>query len=190
MTRRSSRFEGVCLSSRLRRDDGDGWLDSSEIACSNAGGGGNKDVASDTPSDHDGDGICDANDPDDDNDGYPDPACVNTGLGSASTLTYVECAEDDEDRFPRDSTEWFDANEDELGDNANPITLIDKVSYDPAPYLGIVAAIGAAGYCLLQMNRNAGKGAEDEAEDYTEDFEDFDFEDDETSDDDDDVEED
>ena len=171
-------------------DDGDGWLDSSEIACSNAGGGGNKDVASDTPSDHDGDGICDANDPDDDNDGYPDPACVNTGLGSASTLTYVECAEDDEDRFPRDSTEWFDANEDELGDNANPITLIDKVSYDPAPYLGIVAAIGAAGYGLLQMNRNAGKGAEDEAEDYTEDFEDFDFEDDETSDDDDDVEED
>ena len=40
------------------------------------------------------------------------------------------------------------------------------------------------------MNRNAGQGSEDEAEDYTEDFEDFDFEDEETSDDDDDAEED
>jgi hypothetical protein len=134
------------------------------------------------PFDLDGDGICDAVDPDDDGDGYPDPACVNTGIGSPSTEEYVECATEDEDRFPRDSTEWFDANEDELGDNGNPVTLIDQVMFDPTPYLGIAVAIGAAGYGLLQLNRNAGQGTEDEAEDYTEDFEDFEFEDEEDED--------
>jgi hypothetical protein len=163
-------------------DDNDGWLDAQEVACANAGGGGNKDSASDMPFDLDGDGICDAVDPDDDGDGYPDPACVNTGIGSPSTEEYVECATEDEDRFPRDSTEWFDANEDELGDNGNPVTLIDQVMFDPTPYLGIAVAIGAAGYGLLQLNRNAGQGTEDEAEDYTEDFEDFEFEDEEDED--------
>ena len=53
--------------------------------------------------------------------------------------------------------------------------------FDPAPYAGIAVAIGAAGYGLLQLNRNAGQGSEDEAEDYTEDFEDYDFEDDDES---------
>jgi hypothetical protein len=94
-------------------------------------------------------------------------------------LEYVECAVGDEDRFPRDNAEWYDANEDQMGDNANPVTLIDQVMFDPTPYIGIAVAIGAAGYGLLQMNRNAGQGSEDEAEDYTEDFEEFDFEDDE-----------
>ena len=94
-------------------------------------------------------------------------------------MEFVECAVGDEDRFPRDNAEWYDANEDKMGDNANPVTLIDQVMFDPTPYLGIAVAIGAAGYGLLQMNRNAGEGSEDEAEDYTEDFEDFDFEDDE-----------
>ena len=142
------------------------------------------------PGDLAGDGQCDRIAPDDDNDGFPDPSCVNTGIGTPSQLAYVECAEGDEDRFPRDSTEWFDANEDELGDNANPVTLIDNVIFDPAPYAGIAVAIGAAGYGLLQLNRNAGQGTEDEAEDYTEEFEDFDFEDDEPSDDEEDGEED
>ena len=172
-------------------DDGDGWLDAQEVACANAGGSGDKDSAAETPVDLDGDGLCDAVDPDDDNDGFPDPACVNTGIGTPSQLTYVECATGDEDRFPRDSTEWFDANEDELGDNANPVTLIDNVMFDPAPYAGIAVAIGAAGYGLLQLNRNAGQGTEDEAEDYTEEFEEFDFEeDDEPSDEEEDGEED
>ena len=160
-------------------DDDDGWLDATEIACANAGGSGDKDAASETPEDLDGDNICDAIDADDDGDGHPDPACVNTGIGSPSKLAYVECAEGDEDRFPRDSAEWYDANEDGNGDNANPVSLIDDVMFDPLPYLGIAAAIGAAGYGLLQLNRNAGQGSEDEAEDYTEEFEDFEFEDDE-----------
>ena len=160
-------------------DDGDGWLDATEVACANAGGSGDKDSASETPEDLDGDGICDAIDADDDGDGYPDPACVNTGIGSPSKVAYVECAEGDEDRFPRDGTEWYDANEDKNGDNANPVSLIDDVMFDPLPYLGIAAAIGAAGYGLLQLNRNAGQGSEDEAEDYTEEFEDFEFEEDE-----------
>ena len=127
-----------------------------------------------TPSDFDGDGICDATDVDDDNDGHPDPKCV----GSASKVEYVDCAVGDEDRFPRDATEWYDANEDGLGDEANPVTLIDKMTFDPLPYLGIVAVIGALGYGLLQMNQGASRSDEDEAEDYTEEFEDFDFEDD------------
>jgi len=156
-------------------DDGDGWLDFEEVSCAAAGGTGDKDQASETPSDFDGDGICDATDVDDDNDGHPDPACV----GSASTLDYVDCATGDEDRFPRDNTEWYDANEDGQGDNANPVTLIDNIKYDPVPYVGIIAAIGAMGYGLLQMSQRAGLGDEDDAEDYTEEFEDFDFEDDE-----------
>ena len=155
-------------------DDGDGWLDATEVSCANAGGTGDKDEASETPSDFDGDGICDATDVDDDNDGHPDPKCV----GSASKVEYVDCAVGDEDRFPRDATEWYDANEDGLGDEANPVTLIDKMTFDPLPYLGIVAVIGALGYGLLQMNQGASRSDEDEAEDYTEEFEDFDFEDD------------
>jgi hypothetical protein len=155
-------------------DDGDGWLDATEVACANAGGTGDKDVASETPEDLDGDGLCDAIDTDDDGDGYPDPACEE----SASKSEYVACAVGDEDRFPRDSAEWYDSNEDNLGDNANPITLVDKITYDPLPYLGIVAVIGALGYGLLQMNKGASRSDEDEAADYTEEFEDFDFEDD------------
>ena len=123
--------------------------------------------------------MCDAIDADDDGDGHPDPACVNSGVGSPSKVAYVECAEGDEDRFPRDSTEWYDANEDGNGDNANPVSLIDDVMFDPLPFIGIAVAIGAAGYGLLQLNRNAGQGSEDEAEDYTEEFEDFEFEEDE-----------
>ena len=155
-------------------DDDDGWLDATETACANAGGKGDPNVKTETPVDHDGDGLCDAIDTDDDGDGYPDPACV----GSESTLTYVSCAVGDEDRFPRDSAEWYDANEDEAGDNANPITLIDKVTYDPAPYVGIVGVIAALGYGLLKMNKGASRTDEGDAEDYTEEFEDFDFDDD------------
>ena len=71
-------------------------------------------------------------------------------------------------QIPKRPLEWYDANEDELGDNANPVTLIDNVMFDPAPYAGFAVAIGAAVNGLLQLNR---KGF-----DYTEEFEDFDFE--------------
>ena len=156
-------------------DDNDGWYDYAELACLSAGGAGDKNNANEYPNDFDVDGVCDAVDPDDDNDGFPDPACV----GSASTTEYVDCAVGDEDRFPRDSAEWYDANEDGLGDNGAPVTLIDNIKYDPVPYVGIVGVIGAMGYGLLQMSQRAGLGGdEDDAEDYTEEFEDFDFEDD------------
>ena len=166
-------------------DDGDGWLDVTEVVCANRGGQGDPRNADEVPADTDwvpgpdgemgtaddvqqGDGLCNALDPDDDGDGYPDPQNPNN-------------PGDDEDRFPNDHTEWFDANNDGQGDNEAPITLIDKVEGEPAPYLGIVAVIAGLGYGLVTMSRNAssGSGSEDDAADYTEDFEDFDFEDEE-----------
>ena len=41
-----------------------------------------------------------------------------------------------------------------------------------------MAAIGALGYGLLQMNKGASRSDEEDAADYTEEFEDFEFEDD------------
>ena len=167
-------------------DDGDGWLDVDELICANLGGLGDPRVASEMPADTDwipgpdgemgtsddieqGDGICDAKDKDDDGDGYPDPANPNNPTG-------------DEDRYPNDHTEWFDANNDGQGDNAVPTTLIDNINADPAPYVGILVVVGAMGYGLVQMSRRAGGEAEYEGEDYTEEFEEFDFEDEEADD--------
>ena len=164
-------------------DDGDGWLDVPELICANAGGQGDPRVASEMPADSDydlgpdgepgtgdevanGDGLCDAIDPDDDGDGYPDPANPNNPQA-------------DEDRFPNDHMEWFDANDDGLGDNGNPTTLIDDINAEPAPYVGIIVVVGALGYGLVQMSRRAGSEADTDAEDYTEEFEDFDFDDEE-----------
>ena len=166
-------------------DDGDGWLDVTELICANAGGGGDPRVASETPADSDydlgpdgepgtgdevanGDGLCDAIDPDDDGDGYPDPANPNNPKA-------------DEDRFPNDHMEWFDANNDGQGDNAVPTTLIDNINADPVPYVGILVVVGAMGYGLVQMSRKAGGEDESDAADYTEEFDDddFDFDDEE-----------
>ena len=99
-------------------DDGDGWLDVQEIQCSSVGGSGDKGVSTEMPFDLDGDGSCDALDPDDDGDGYPDPICVNNG--TVSNLEYVACAVGDEDRFPRDATEWYDGDSNGKGDNEFP----------------------------------------------------------------------
>ena len=145
------------------------------MICANLGGLGDPRVASEMPADSDwndddgdgvwiqqGDGICDAKD--DDGDGYPDPLNPNNPTG-------------DEDRYPNDHTEWFDANNDGQGDNAVPTTLIDDVNADPAPYVGILVVVGAMGYGLVQMSRRAGGESEYEGEDYTEEFEEFDFED-------------
>ncbi len=168
-------------------DDNDEWLDVTEVVCAARGGSGDKDSASETPKDSDynlgpdgepgtgdesaaPDGLCDAMDPDRDGDGFPNPADPNNPTG-------------DEDRFPDDHTEWYDANGDGEGDNANPVTLLDNVEADPGPYVGILAGIGGLGYLVVEMSRRAGgkgvAGALTGDEDFTEEFEDFDFEDEE-----------
>ncbi|MBF92339.1 MAG: hypothetical protein CMB78_00975 [Euryarchaeota archaeon] len=114
-------------------DDNDGWLDATEVACANAGGSGDKDSPGAKPSDLDGDGICDATDDDDDNDGYLDPVC----FPSHSMPEYAGCAVGEEDRFPRDSTEWFDEDGDMSGDNANP------PPEDGVPGFGALSAVMA-----------------------------------------------
>ena len=65
--------------------------------------------ASSVPLDTDGDGSCDVVDADDDNDGVSDIADV----------------------FPLDVTEWEDRNGDGLGDNANPLTIVDHMKLNP-----------------------------------------------------------
>jgi len=72
--------------------DGDGYADSIEIQC----GTDPNDFFS-TPSDLDGDGICDELDDDEDGDGYADSF----------------------DQFPEDPSEWSDADGDGIGDNAD-----------------------------------------------------------------------
>ena len=109
-------------------DDGDGWSDTQEADCSNAGGSGDKGVASVTPEDLDGDGTCDAIDADDDDDGF----------------------EDGQDAFPRDSTEWEDANGDGLGDNANPPPS------DGIPGFGAASALCASLLALAASRRRQG----------------------------------
>jgi hypothetical protein len=95
-------------------DDGDGWLDEMEITCMNAGGIGDPKNANIQPIDNEtetgpdglygtnddiilGDGLCNAIDQDDDNDGY----------------------NDEEDRFDWDPAEWFDYDLDGIGDNTD-----------------------------------------------------------------------
>ena len=96
-------------------------LDAVEEICAQYGGAGDAYDAAVIPSDLDLDGTCDTVDPDDDGDGYPDPACVFSDFGgSPSQLEYVECAVSDEDRFPLDPSEWYDGNGDMRGDNAFP----------------------------------------------------------------------
>jgi hypothetical protein len=78
------------------------------------------------PLDTDGDGSCDVIDADDDNDEVGD---LN-------------------DVFPLDSTEWEDRNGDGLGDNANPLSVIDHMKLNPMltllSVLVILTAIGGA----------------------------------------------
>ena len=96
-------------------DDGDGWLDVTEVICAAAGGQGNPRNANIIPIDNEtspgadgvygtlddmldiiiGDGLCNAIDTDDDNDGWLD----------------------DEDIFPYNPTEWSDVDNDGTGDN-------------------------------------------------------------------------
>ena len=162
-------------------DDGDGWLDITEKLCAANGGRGDSKKASEMPVDSDwnpgadgehgteddfaqGDGICDALDPDTDGDGFPDP------MNPLAPLAW-------EDHFPDDNTEWYDANGDGLGDNGVKPTILDDVSAEPLPFVGVLVAIVALGVGLTRM-ANTGSKEEEIEGDYTDEFEDFDFEDD------------
>ncbi|MCH2171016.1 hypothetical protein MK489_09555 [Myxococcota bacterium] len=95
--------------------------------------------------DHDGDGLGDLGDPDDDNDGMPDvweieyafdpmddrDANLDADGDGMSNLNEFQTSghprdgdqdgiRDSEDAFPRDSTEWSDFDEDGVGDNSDP----------------------------------------------------------------------
>ena len=156
-------------------DDGDGWLDVQEIICANAGGSGDARNANVMPIDNETnvgpdmeygteddtlspDGLCNAIDPDDDGDGYLDPVDEDN-------------IQPGEDAFKWDPTEQFDNNNDGLGDNETPLTLLDDMKAEPAPFAGVGVAIMLLGYAA---NRARGGRAEvdefGEDEDFTEDF--------------------
>ncbi len=97
-------------------DDGDGWADSAEVVCQTS-----PISATEEPSDFDGDGTCDLIDPDDDNDGWADY----------------------QDAFPFDSLEWEDRNSDGLGDNANPLTIMDNMRLNPGVSVIAVGSVAA-----------------------------------------------
>ncbi|MBN87720.1 MAG: hypothetical protein CMA75_04445, partial [Euryarchaeota archaeon] len=97
-------------------DDGDGWADSTEVVCQTS-----PISATEEPSDFDEDGTCDLIDPDDDNDGWTDL----------------------QDAFPFDSSEWEDRNSDGLGDNAHPLTIMDKMKLNPGVSIMAIGSVAA-----------------------------------------------
>ena len=155
-------------------DDGDGWLDVQEMICVAAGGTGDARNANIMPTDNetnvgpDGefgteddtlspDGLCNAIDPDDDGDGYLDPVDEND-------------IQPGEDAFKWDPTEQFDNDGNGVGDNGDPLTLLDDMQADPAPFIGI-----GAGVLLLAFLGNKARGGREEDEfsedeDFTEEF--------------------
>ena len=176
-------------------DDGDGWLDTTEVLCRNAAGGvGDPNNAAVFPTDNEtdpgadgiygtdddmpdvikGDGVCNALDPDDDNDGVPDPAVYVLDANGVCTT-----CEDWEDHFPWDPTEQFDGNNDGKGDNANKLSLMDDISAEPLPFvaIGLVIALLVG----LVVRTAGGREEVDEFDDYdeTEEFLDEDDEEDE-----------
>ena len=175
-------------------DDGDGWLDTTELICRNAlNGQGDPNNANVMPMDNEtdvgpdgeygtdddtvvGDGLCNAIDPDDDNDGVPDPATYVLDANGVCTS-----CEDWEDHFPWDPTEQYDGNNDGQGDNGNPLGIFDDISAEPAPFIGIAVVLIAV---IALIARTAGGKDEDSDEfdlyDETEQFldeEDEEFED-------------
>ena len=175
-------------------DDGDGWLDTTEVICRNAlNGQGDPNNANVMPVDNEtdvgpdgeygtdddmvvGDGLCNAIDPDDDNDGVPDPVTYTLDASGACTS-----CEDWEDHFPWDPTEQYDGNNDGQGDNGNPLGILDDISAEPAPFIGIAVVLIAV---IALIARTAGGKDEDSDEfdmyDETEQFldeEDEEFED-------------
>ena len=116
-------------------DDGDDWPDSVEALCQTE-----PLSSTSVPIDTDGDGSCDVIDADDDNDDVGD---LN-------------------DVFPLDSTEWEDRNGDGLGDNANPLSLVDHMKLNPLMTALIVLVILAAiaGSVAFTMGRRKGRSDE------------------------------
>jgi hypothetical protein len=135
-------------------DDNDDWSDEVEALCAANGGSGDSRTASITPVDLDGDGICDAVDPDDDGDGYPDPVNPND-------------PQEFEDFFPRDATEWHDNNGDGVGDVGTPLTLMDDIEADPAPFAG-VSIVVLAGIVLIARSSRGGVEEDDDLDMYDE----------------------
>ena len=130
-------------------DDNDGWADVTEIMCETS-----PISSGEIPADFDGDLTCDLIDPDDDNDGVIDS----------------------EDAFPYDSEEWVDRNLDGLGDNANPLTIMDKMKLNPEVSIiaiGSLAAMLSATMAFL-FGRSRLKEQYDEDQGWVEEVEDED----------------
>jgi hypothetical protein len=130
-------------------DDNDGWADVTEVVCETS-----PISSEEIPADFDGDLTCDLIDPDDDNDGVIDS----------------------EDAFPYDSEEWVDRNSDGLGDNANPLTIMDKMKLNPEVSIiaiGSMAAMLSATMAFL-FGRSRLKGQYDEDQSWVEEDEDED----------------
>ena len=134
-------------------DDNDGWPDSTEAVCETS-----PIASSEVPDDFDGDLTCDLIDPDDDNDGVIDS----------------------EDAFPYDSSEWVDRNSDGKGDNAHPLTIMDKMKLNPEVSIiaiGIVASMLSAtmaflfGRSRLKEDFDEDQGWDEEEDDYYGDWE-------------------
>ena len=160
-------------------DDGDGWLDVTEVICANAGGFGDARNANIMPIDNEtspgedgiygtsddmpdviiGDGLCNAIDPDDDGDGYLDPVDENN-------------VQPGEDAFKWDPTEQFDNNNDGLGDNGNPLTLLDDMKAEPLPFAGIGVGVLLVGYAISRSRSGRVDDDFSEDEDFTEEFND------------------
>ena len=101
------------------------------------------------------DGLCNAIDPDDDGDGFPDPLDEDNIVCNADLC---------EDAFKWDHTEWHDADADGAGDNSVALELMDDIRAEPGPFAmaGLAVILG-----IVAIRR---MGAEDEDyDDYDED---------------------
>ena len=108
-------------------DDGDGWYDNIEAIC------GTDSLADNSiPDDIDGDESCNTMDEDDDGDGILDNS----------------------DAFPLDPNEWQDRNNDGLGDNANPLSIGDKISLHPIMVIGtLLIILGGIGGAIFMSSK-------------------------------------
>ncbi len=136
--------------------DGDGWANVQEQFCST-----DPRDTDDMPSDTDGDGICNLVDTDDDNDGWADTTeavCETSPIASSEfpsdfdgdlTCDLIDPDDDNdgvidqEDAFPFDAGEWVDRNSDGLGDNAHPLTVMDKMKLNPEISIVAIGSLAA-----------------------------------------------
>ena len=117
-------------------DDNDGVSDADEVAngtdpenayiCGDSDGDGCDDCGvagylapENDGTDTDADGLCDAGDPDDDNDGISDVQELLDGTNPLNADTDGDGYNDDVDWAPLDLNEWADSDNDGIGDNAD-----------------------------------------------------------------------